>query len=211
MKADGRWPRLRGNLHQYQVALAQHSKTLCAIRFYMSRRPHICPAWLPGGMPPNFEQVLEFLTRLAGKIPVKYPKRIFPRLTWTGLDVGGPCPGTFGLNTKEPKIGVKLLTDANGGQLPDVQIEVQDNGSGFTAEAAQKAPAPAQRRFGFGLDRQPENHRDAPRQAGNCPASGRSPRGCPRFTAGGHRHFHRGVSQFPGNPPNRGQASCHIP
>jgi signal transduction histidine kinase len=56
-------------------------------------------------------------------------------------------------NPKEPKIGVKLHTDANGGQLPDVQIEVQDNGSGFTAEAAQKAPAPffTTRNVGLGL------------------------------------------------------------
>jgi signal transduction histidine kinase len=56
-------------------------------------------------------------------------------------------------NPKEPNIGVKLHTDANGGGLPDVQIEVQDNGSGFTAEAAQKAPAPffTTRNVGLGL------------------------------------------------------------
>jgi signal transduction histidine kinase/CheY-like chemotaxis protein len=56
-------------------------------------------------------------------------------------------------NPKEPKIGVKLNTDANGGALPDVQIEVQDNGSGFTAETAQKAPAPffTTRNVGLGL------------------------------------------------------------
>jgi hypothetical protein len=42
-----------------------------------------------------------FLTRLAGKIPVKNPKRISPRLTWTGLNVGGPCLGTFGMNRCE--------------------------------------------------------------------------------------------------------------
>ena len=55
---------------------------------------------------------------------------------------------------KEPKIGVRLHTDANeGGALPDVQIEVSDNGSGFTAEAAQKAPAPffTTRNVGLGL------------------------------------------------------------
>jgi len=56
-------------------------------------------------------------------------------------------------NPKEPKIGVKLNTDAHGGALPDVQIEVQDNGSGFTAETAQKAPAPffTTRNVGLGL------------------------------------------------------------
>ena len=56
-------------------------------------------------------------------------------------------------NPKEPKIGVKLHTDANGGGLPDVQIEVQDNGSGFTAETAQKAPSPffTTRNVGLGL------------------------------------------------------------
>ncbi|MGO8836544.1 MAG: ATP-binding protein [Limisphaerales bacterium] len=56
-------------------------------------------------------------------------------------------------NPKEPNIGVKLHTDANSGRMPDVQIEVQDNGSGFTAEAAQKAPAPffTTRNVGLGL------------------------------------------------------------
>jgi len=56
-------------------------------------------------------------------------------------------------NPKEPNIGVKLHTDAHGGRLPDVQIEVQDNGSGFTAETAQKAPSPffTTRNVGLGL------------------------------------------------------------
>jgi signal transduction histidine kinase/CheY-like chemotaxis protein len=56
-------------------------------------------------------------------------------------------------NPKEPKIGVTLHTDANRGGAPDVQIEVQDNGAGFTAEAAQKAPAPffTTRNVGLGL------------------------------------------------------------
>jgi len=56
-------------------------------------------------------------------------------------------------NPKEPNIGVKLHTDAEGGRKPDVQIEVQDNGTGFTAEAAQKAPAPffTTRNVGLGL------------------------------------------------------------
>ncbi len=56
-------------------------------------------------------------------------------------------------NPKEPKIGVTLHTETNGGRKPDVQIEVQDNGAGFTAEAAQKAPAPfyTTRNVGLGL------------------------------------------------------------
>jgi nitrogen-specific signal transduction histidine kinase/CheY-like chemotaxis protein len=56
-------------------------------------------------------------------------------------------------NPKEPKIGVTLHTDANRGGVPDVQIEVQDNGAGFTAEAARKAPAPffTTRNVGLGL------------------------------------------------------------
>ncbi len=56
-------------------------------------------------------------------------------------------------NPKEPKIGVTLHTDPHAGGLPDVQIEVQDNGSGFTAETAQKAPAPffTTRNVGLGL------------------------------------------------------------
>ena len=56
-------------------------------------------------------------------------------------------------NPKEPKIGVTLHTDPHGSGLPDVQIEVQDNGSGFTAETAQKAPAPffTTRNVGLGL------------------------------------------------------------
>ena len=56
-------------------------------------------------------------------------------------------------NPKEPKIGVTLHTDANRGGVPDVQIEVQDNGAGFTAEAAREAPAPffTTRNVGLGL------------------------------------------------------------
>jgi signal transduction histidine kinase/CheY-like chemotaxis protein len=55
-------------------------------------------------------------------------------------------------NPREPKIGVTLHTDANRG-APDVRIEVQDNGAGFTAETAQKAPAPffTTRNVGLGL------------------------------------------------------------
>ena len=36
------------------------------------------------------------LTRLAGKFTVKKSAMNFPRLTWTALDVGGPCVGAFG-------------------------------------------------------------------------------------------------------------------
>ena len=32
---------------------------------------------------------------------MKVPKRIFPRLAWTALDVGGPRVGTFGMNICE--------------------------------------------------------------------------------------------------------------
>jgi signal transduction histidine kinase/DNA-binding response OmpR family regulator len=57
-------------------------------------------------------------------------------------------------NPADPKIGVRLHTDANGnGVVHDLQIEVQDNGSGFTPEAAQKAPSPffTTRNVGLGL------------------------------------------------------------
>jgi nitrogen-specific signal transduction histidine kinase len=57
-------------------------------------------------------------------------------------------------NPSDPKIGVRLHTDTNGnGVVHDLQIEVQDNGSGFTAEAAQKAPSPffTTRNVGLGL------------------------------------------------------------
>ncbi|HXS69298.1 MAG TPA: ATP-binding protein [Candidatus Polarisedimenticolia bacterium] len=57
-------------------------------------------------------------------------------------------------NPADPKIGVRLHTDTNGnGIVHDLQIEVQDNGSGFTPEAAQKAPSPffTTRNVGLGL------------------------------------------------------------
>ena len=38
-----------------------------------------------------------FLTRLAGVFSVKDPKENAPGLTWTALDVGGPCVETFGM------------------------------------------------------------------------------------------------------------------
>jgi signal transduction histidine kinase len=55
-------------------------------------------------------------------------------------------------NPADAKIGVHLETDSNG-HGPAVRIEVQDNGDGFTSEAAQKAPAPffTTRNVGLGL------------------------------------------------------------
>ncbi len=57
-------------------------------------------------------------------------------------------------NPADPKIGVRLHADSNGnGIVHDLQIEVQDNGSGFTPEAVQKAPSPffTTRNVGLGL------------------------------------------------------------
>ena len=57
-------------------------------------------------------------------------------------------------NPTDPKIGVRLHADSGGnGVVHDLQIEVQDNGSGFTPEAAQKAPSPffTTRNVGLGL------------------------------------------------------------
>ena len=65
-------------------------------------------------------------------------------------------------NPKKPTVDVHLQTGPgkSGGQ--DLQIEVQDNGSGFTAEAAKKVPSAfyhhTQRRPRPRPDRQPENH-----------------------------------------------------
>ena len=55
-------------------------------------------------------------------------------------------------NPKEPKIDVKLHTEGDNSHQ-DVQIEVQDNGSGFSAEAARQAPSPffTTRNVGLGL------------------------------------------------------------
>jgi signal transduction histidine kinase/ActR/RegA family two-component response regulator len=56
-------------------------------------------------------------------------------------------------NPTDPKIGVRLHTDSNGSGLKALEIEVQDNGSGFSAEAVQHAPAPffTTRNVGLGL------------------------------------------------------------
>ncbi len=56
-------------------------------------------------------------------------------------------------NPSDPRIGVRLVSDANGGADHDLRIEVQDNGSGFTLEAAEKAASPffTTRNVGLGL------------------------------------------------------------
>jgi signal transduction histidine kinase/DNA-binding NarL/FixJ family response regulator len=57
-------------------------------------------------------------------------------------------------NPSDPKIGVRLHADSNGnGIVHDLQIEVQDNGVGFSPEAVQKAPSPffTTRNVGLGL------------------------------------------------------------
>ncbi len=56
-------------------------------------------------------------------------------------------------NPAEPKVGVRLHAESNGNGLPGLQIEVQDNGAGFTPEAAEKASSPffTTRNVGLGL------------------------------------------------------------
>lgn len=56
-------------------------------------------------------------------------------------------------NPADSKIGVSMHSELNGNGLPKLQIEVQDNGEGFTPEAIQKAPAPffTTRNVGLGL------------------------------------------------------------
>ena len=56
-------------------------------------------------------------------------------------------------NPADPKIGVRLHAESSGNGLQGLQIEVQDNGTGFTPEAAQKACAPfyTTRNVGLGL------------------------------------------------------------
>jgi nitrogen fixation/metabolism regulation signal transduction histidine kinase len=57
-------------------------------------------------------------------------------------------------NPADPKVGIRLDSVVNGGGTPgDLQIEVQDNGTGFTAEAMLKAVAPfyTTRNVGLGL------------------------------------------------------------
>ncbi len=56
-------------------------------------------------------------------------------------------------NPADPKIGVRFNAEANGHGAQAIQIDVQDNGSGFSPEAIQKAPAPffTTRNVGLGL------------------------------------------------------------
>jgi signal transduction histidine kinase/DNA-binding response OmpR family regulator len=56
-------------------------------------------------------------------------------------------------NPSDPKIGVRLHADSRSNGMQGLQIEVQDNGTGFTPEAAQKAPSPfyTTRNVGLGL------------------------------------------------------------
>jgi signal transduction histidine kinase len=56
-------------------------------------------------------------------------------------------------NPTDPKIGVRLHAGSTGNGLQGLEIEVQDNGAGFTPEAAQKACAPffTTRNVGLGL------------------------------------------------------------
>jgi signal transduction histidine kinase len=56
-------------------------------------------------------------------------------------------------NPADPKIGVRVHAEKSGNNHDDVQIEIQDNGSGFTSEAGQKVPTPfyTTRNVGLGL------------------------------------------------------------
>jgi signal transduction histidine kinase/DNA-binding NarL/FixJ family response regulator len=56
-------------------------------------------------------------------------------------------------NPKEPRVDVRLHTNPNKEGGRSLEIEVQDNGAGFTAEAAKKAPTPffTTRNVGLGL------------------------------------------------------------
>ncbi len=56
-------------------------------------------------------------------------------------------------NPADPRIGVKMHPEPGSHGKGDLQIEVRDNGTGFTAETAEKAPAPffTTRNVGLGL------------------------------------------------------------
>jgi signal transduction histidine kinase len=56
-------------------------------------------------------------------------------------------------NPKDPRIGVRLHAGSEADGLYGLQIEVRDNGTGFTPETAQKAPSPfyTTRNVGLGL------------------------------------------------------------
>ena len=56
-------------------------------------------------------------------------------------------------NLKEPKVRTRLQIVSDKLNMQNLQIEIEDNGAGFTPEAAQKAPAPfyTTRNVGLGL------------------------------------------------------------
>ena len=58
-------------------------------------------------------------------------------------------------NPGDPKIGVRLHADSSGNGLHGLQIEVQDNGTGFTPKRPRKRPRrsspPATSGLGLGL------------------------------------------------------------
>jgi nitrogen fixation/metabolism regulation signal transduction histidine kinase len=56
-------------------------------------------------------------------------------------------------NPKEPKVHARLQVIPDKSNNPNLQIEIEDNGEGFTPEAAQKASAPfyTTRSVGLGL------------------------------------------------------------
>jgi len=54
-------------------------------------------------------------------------------------------------NPADPKVDVRLHAESSGNGLQGLQIEVQDNGAGFTPEAAQKAGTPFFRTRNVGL------------------------------------------------------------
>lgn len=56
-------------------------------------------------------------------------------------------------NLKDPKVQARLQIISDKANSPNLEIEIEDNGEGFTSEAAQKAPAPffTTRNVGLGL------------------------------------------------------------
>ena len=56
-------------------------------------------------------------------------------------------------NLKEPSVVGRLQVVSDKSNVPSLHVEIEDNGDGFTAEAAQKAPAPfyTTRNVGLGL------------------------------------------------------------
>lgn len=56
-------------------------------------------------------------------------------------------------NPNDPRIGIAVHAEGNGSGHADVQIEIQDNGSGFKAENSEKIPTPffTTRNVGLGL------------------------------------------------------------